>query len=76
MAWLGPRPWAGLVGRGSVVTPTARTTLRTALGKGLCKGKKFKKSEITMEVGGWGGSRSRSEFFVCSENRPKNALNQ
>ena len=34
MVWLGRRPWAGLVGRGSVVTPTARTTRRTALGKG------------------------------------------
>ena len=41
--------------------------------KGLCKVKKFKKSEFTMEV--VGGSRSHSEF-LCVENHPKIALNQ
>ena len=40
-------------------------------GKGLCKEKKSKKSEITMEVGG-----SHSEFVIFLENRPKIALNQ
>ena len=31
----------------------------------------FKKFEITMEVGGWGGSRSHSEFVFL--NHPKNS---
>ena len=31
--------------------------------RGFAKKEKFKKSEITMEVGGWGGSRFHSEFF-------------
>ena len=31
--------------------PTQQT--HSGQGKGLCKEKKFKKSEITMEVGGW-----------------------
>ena len=42
--------------------------------KGLCKEKKFQKSEITMEVGGW--VQVSLGIFVCVENRPKTALNQ
>ena len=41
-------------------------------GKGLCKETKFKKSEFTMEVGGW-VQVSLGIFFV--ENHPKIALN-
>ena len=41
--------------------------------KGLCKVKKFQKSEFTMEVGGW--VQVSLEFF-CVENCPKIALNQ
>ena len=37
---------------------------------GLCK-EKFQKSEITMEVGGWGGSRSHSQFFFLWKIIPK-----
>ena len=47
-------------------------TLQTAPSKGLCKVKKFKKSEITMEVGGW--VQVSLGFFL--ENCPKIALNQ
>ena len=42
--------------------------------KGLCKEKKFKKSESTMEVGGW--VQVSLGIFFGLENHPKISLNQ
>ena len=41
---------------------------------GLCKEKNSKKSEITMEVGGW--VQISLGILFCFENHPKIALNQ
>ena len=46
---------------------------RRVSSKGLCKEKKFPKSEITMEVGG--SVQVSLELFFCVENRPKIAIN-
>ena len=47
---------------------------RDILAKGLCKEFFFQKSEITMEVGGWGPGLTRNFFLL--EHRPKIAVNQ
>ena len=47
---------------------------REHLPKELCKEKKFKISEITMEVGGWVQVSNTLNF--CVENHPKIPLNQ
>ena len=53
----------------------ADSRVQSFLPKGLCKEKKFQKSEITMEVGGWVQVSLRIFFFgKSSQNSPKPVL--